>query len=238
MNNNDQREVYVNIVTSIKDFNRQFEDVLKSEGLMGMTPWGELREQLSEIVNIIDNPRFPELASTLAISAAGKIEQYGLSAEVISLIENGYSNEDVSIQISKSVGIVITPEEVEQFIYRFNSSNRSTMKSLRKSSVWNTEAVYEELYQQLTLLIEYVNLMDPDEFLRARVTKPQVLIELFREMRQTAKEAANILNLMEANKKVDQFIEIALEQVRTRVPNVTYREIIDAWSKQLLLLNG
>jgi hypothetical protein len=237
-NNNDQTEVYINIVLSIKDFNLQFQEAMVSEGVTGLTPWVELKEQLSEIINIIDNPRFPELASTLAISVAGKVEHYGLSAEVIALLENGYSIEDISTQVSRSVGVVITPLEIEEFIERFNKSNRSTMTSMRKGSIWNTQGVYEELYQQLTLLMEYINLMDPDEFTRARITKPQVLIELFREMRQTAKEAANILAIMDANNKVDQFIQIALEQVRTKVPNVTYREIIQAWSDQLLLLNG
>lgn len=237
-NNNDQTEVYINIVLSIKDFNIQFHEAIKSEGLSGLTPWVELKEQLSEIINIIDNPRFPDLANTLAISVAGKVEQYGLSAEVIALLENGYSVDDISTQVSRSVGIVITPLEIDEFIQRFNNSNRSTMSSMRKGSIWNTQGVYEELYQQLTLLMEYINLMDPDEFLRARITKPQVLIELFREMRQTAKEAANILAIMDANNKVDQFIQIALEQVRTKVPNVTYREIIQAWSDQLLLLNS
>ena len=237
-NNNDQTEVYINIVLSIKDFNLQFQEAMVSEGVTGLTPWVELKEQLSEIINIIDNPRFPELASTLAISVAGKVEHYGLSAEVIALLENGYSIEDISTQVSRSVGVVITPLEIEEFIERFNKSNRSTMTSMRKGSIWNTQGVYEELYQQLTLLMEYINLMDPDEFTRARITKPQVLIELFREMRQTAKEAANILAIMDANNKVDQFIQIALEQVRTQVPNVTYREIIQAWSDQLLLLNG
>lgn len=237
-NNNDQTEVYINIVLSIKDFNLQFQEAMVSEGVTGLTPWVELKEQLSEIINIIDNPRFPELASTLAISVAGKVEHYGLSAEVIALLENGYSIEDISTQVSRSVGVVITPLEIEEFTERFNKSNRSTMTSMRKGSIWNTQGVYEELYQQLTLLMEYINLMDPDEFTRARITKPQVLIELFREMRQTAKEAANILAIMDANNKVDQFIQIALEQVRTKVPNVTYREIIQAWSDQLLLLNG
>lgn len=238
MNNNDQTEVYVNIVLSIKDFDIQFKNILKSEGLLGSTPWAELSEQLTEIINIIDNPRFPELANTLAISSAGKIEQYGLSAEVVSLVENGYTSEEISMQISRSVGSVISPNEVDEFIIRFNNSNRSTMKSLRSGSIWNTQGVYEDLYQQLTLLMEYINLMEPAEFDVARITKPQVLIELYREMRQTAREAANILAIMDANKKVDQFIEIALEQVRTKVPNVIYREIIQAWSEQLLLLNG
>lgn len=238
MNNNDQTEVYVNIVLSIKDFDMQFKDILKSEGLLGITPWTELNEQLTEIINIIDNPKFPELASTLAISSTGKIEQYGLSAEVISLLENGYTPEEISMQVSRSVGTVISPKEIDEFVIRFNNSNRSTMKSLRSGSIWNTQGVYEDLYQQLTLLMEYINLMEPAEFGVARITKPQVLIELYREMRQTAREAANILAIMDANKKVDQFIEIALEQVRTKVPNMVYREIIQAWSEQLLLLNG
>lgn len=237
-NTNDQAEVYINIVLAVKDFHIQFSEAIKHEGLSGLTPWTELKDQLSEIVNIIDNPRFPELANSLALSTVGKIEQYGLSAEIITLLEKGHTADEIATRVSRSVGVVISTDEIEQFVQRYNNSNRSTMKSLRNGSVWNTQAVYEDLYKKLTLLMEYVDFADPDEFTRARITKPQVLIELYREVRQTAKEAANILAIMDANNKVDQFIQIALEQIRTKVPNVTYREIIQAWSDQLLLLNS
>lgn len=223
---------FSSLPSAFKSFKKRFQLALKESLLEDIAPWDTLYSELDTLITILDDPdiskpldRFTSISNSKSI-----IDRLGLGKHILGLIESGISYEETAEILRENSGKSIKVEDVENWLNEFDKSSISSKSKVVTNSIWNTKDIYDDLYIQMSDLIQMIRQKDDESFLRSRVTKEQVLIESIRELRQLAKDAESIMSRIEESKKVETFIGFILRDLKGRISPAEFMGIVKSWS--------
>lgn len=222
---------FSSLPSAFKSFKKRFKLALKESLLEDIAPWDTLYSELDTLVNILDDPDISKpLDKFTAVSSKSIIDKLGLGKHVLGLIESGISYEETAEILRENSGKSIKVQDVENWLKEFDKASISSKSKVATNTIWNTKDIYDDLYLQISDLIQMIRQKDDESFLRSRVTKEQVLIESIRELRQLAKDAESIMSRIEESKKVETFIGFILRDLKNRVSPSEFMGIVKSWS--------
>lgn len=222
---------FSSLPSAFKKFKKKFNIALKESLLEDISPWDTLSSELDSLIQILDDPIISKpLDKFSSLSPRSVIDTLGLGKHVLGLIESGISYEETAEILRENTGKDVSVKDVERWLEEFDKSSISSKSKAATNSIWNTKDIYDDLYLQLSELIQMVREKDDESFYRSKVTKEQVLIESIRELRQLAKDAEGILGRIEESRKVETFIGFILRDLKDRIPASEFMGIVKSWS--------
>lgn len=129
--------------------------------------------------------------ATPTIVPTNIIDQHGLASYLIQFYQSGQPLASISNSLSTIAGIAIKVTDIEQWLTTYKENNSLYVKPNENKigSIFDASSRYQDLYENLTNLLEDIKLAGNEAFKHKSTTKEQVLIELFREMRMLTTEA-------------------------------------------------
>ncbi len=129
--------------------------------------------------------------ATPNIIPANLIDQLGLASYLIQFYQAGQTISSIANSLSTIAGYAVKTTDIEDWLTSYKENNSLYIKPNENKigSIFDASSRYQDLYENLTNLLDDIKLAQDNNFKGKSTTKEQVLIELFREMRMLTTEA-------------------------------------------------
>ena len=118
------------------------------------------------------------------------IDRNGLASYLIQFYQSGQSIDAIANALTTLNGETIKPQQMEDWLNTYKQTNSLYVKPDNKlGSVFDASARYQDLYEQLSTLLDDIKTTHADAYKNKNVTKEQILIDLFKEMRMLTAQA-------------------------------------------------
>jgi hypothetical protein len=172
----------------IKKIQQDLRDQLTLDGRIGEEPYQLILNDLEYIKNkLVEDDRL----NTPSIIPPNVIDQYGLASYLIQFYQAGQTIISISNSLSTLAGFAISIEDINTWLTTYKETNSLYIKPNENKigSIFDASSRYQDLYENLSILLDDIKLANDSNFKGKSTTKEQVLIELFREMRMLTTEA-------------------------------------------------
>lgn len=214
---------YHNLIDEFKVLNKEFNYLLDKEGLLDNIEFEKLTYKFSELINLLDDPNISRPLDNLSITPKCKIDSYGLGSSIIELIESGMNTQEISKLLSVQCADNISPIDIDIWLEEYNQSSISQKPKVIKGSIFDARNRMEEMHSMLIDLLSKVEQGDDNRFKSAKVTKEQVTLSIITEIRQTIKQASDILEKVESFQTVKEFQKMVIDCLREEAPSTQMR---------------
>ncbi len=202
-----KKEVY----SLIEGFEARLSKSIIESKLAGKPEWVMLLEEISGIKDVFDALDDEEI---LTYKEASIIDKLKLGANVIALKNNNYTDIEVAEIVSTQTGQTILDSDISKWLESYSNLNGANPTAFR-GSVFDTQSRMQNIMEDLYSHLEKVKMEDEDKFARAKTTRAQVELEVYKEIRQLTKDAAQIITAISNQNKMKQFQQIVVEAIAT-----------------------
>lgn len=225
----------INLPIAMKKWVLRFKTELISRELLGSEPWNGLLLEISELIKLLD---CPEIAGdTLVMERVDKIDASSMGKAVLNMQKAGLSNKEISESLLSYTGMDISAEEVRVWLSNYNQSALSDKASIVRGSVFETRGRLEEIHLLVQKHLETIELAEEDTFARAKTTKAQVQLEVYRELRQLYKDANQLVTSVQQLNTIKEFQEVVLDIISNVSPQA-YHQILKELKERKALMNN
>jgi hypothetical protein len=146
---------------------------------------------LADIDYLEDNLKESNKLDMPNIIPTNVIDQAGLASYLIQFYQAGQTVASMANSLSTLAGMTITPEDIDKWLTTYKETNSLYVKPNENKigSIFDASSRYQDLYEKLSTLLDDISLVGSEAFKHKSTTKEQVLIELFKEMRQLTETA-------------------------------------------------
>lgn len=146
------------------------------------------------------------------------IDKYGLGEVLVKFVNNGYDYKVISEILTTQSGMTITSKDIKEWVENYSSLNYNK-KPKGHGNLFDVQERMQDVYARLNDHLELVNTSDPGDFFKAKTTKQQVTLEIYKEIRMLTKDAANIMQAVSRQQQLQEFRKIILESIREVSPS-------------------
>lgn len=230
---------YINVVERFKIFRDELREAILKEELLGKEPWVTLFNDINELVVILDDPIIAEPLDNLKVKHSltdSYIDNSGIGSIILKLYQDGIDIDTICRTLSVQ-GHKIKPNDIRDWIDRYNNAPISTKPAIVRGSVFETRNRLEEIHLLIHNHLDYIKEVDDELFTKSRTTKAQVYTEALRELRQLYKDANTLLSTIQQLKSIKEFQEVVLESISGISPS-TYNQIVKALKERKALMSA
>lgn len=228
---------YTNVVQLGSRLVNELKAFIENHNLVGTRDANYLIESFEQFKEMLADPLVSQELDNYKLTTQNPIEKYGVVEEVITLLEEGRSNSEIAEGLAIK-GLPIEGRHVLAFKKEYQSANIVSKIEKSNSSVFDTQVQFQMIFDAIQTEIANLNLIDDEVLAKARVTRPQIKLEQYRELRMLAKDAQALMeamNNMENNKKV---ITIMLDTVNKMCGPTVFNQVASEIRKQKLIFGS
>lgn len=228
---------YTNVVQLGSRLVNELKTFIENHNLVGTRDANYLIESFEQFKEMLADPLVSQELDNYKLTTQNPIEKYGVVEEVITLLEEGRSNSEIAEGLAIK-GLPIEGRHVLAFKKEYQSANIVSKIEKSNSSVFDTQVQFQMIFDAIQTEIANLNLIDDEVLAKARVTRPQIKLEQYRELRMLAKDAQALMeamNNMENNKKV---ITIMLDTVNKMCGPTVFNQVASEIRKQKLIFGS
>lgn len=202
------------------DFQDRFKQALLKHELYGISDFDDLLSSLSTVVtSSIDNE---ELFIPIE---EHKLDKFGLSEQAVRLANANYSHKKIAEVLTLMSGSDIQEKEVREWF-----ANYSSLSMIRKpkihANLFDVQERMQDVYMALMDHLEKINNSAPEDFWKAKTTKQQVTLDVYKELRFLTKDAKAIIESIDHQQKLNEFRKMVIDTIR-KIDPTTARIIIE-----------
>ena len=213
------------------EFKNTFKETLLKHELYGIQDFDDLLDSLLTIVNSVEKN-----ADLFIPIEEHKLDKYGMSEYAVRLRNNGMNLAMIANTLSTISGTGITEREVKEWFATY-SNLTYTRKSKAYGNIFDIQERMQEIYANLSAHLEVVKDTDKGEFWKAKTTKQQVTLDIYKEIRFLTKDAKEIIKSINHQEKLNEFKRVVIETIRQIDPG-TARTIIEKLEQDKALFNA
>lgn len=228
---------YTNVVQLGSRLVNELKAFIENHNLVGTRDANYLIESFEQFREMLADPLVSQELDNYKLTTQNPIEKYGVVEEVITLLEEGRSNSEIAEGLAIK-GLPIESRHVLAFKKEYQSADIVSKIEKSNSSVFDTQVQFQMIFDAIQTEIANLNLIDDEVLAKARVTRPQIKLEQYRELRMLAKDAQALMeamNNMENNKKV---ITIMLDTVNKMCGPTVFNQVASEIRKQKLIFGS
>jgi hypothetical protein len=172
----------------VKKIEQDLRDQLTLDGKIGENSYQLILNDLDYLRNkLVEDDKL----NTPSIIPTNIIDQYGLASYLIQFYQAGQTLASISNSLSTLAGFAISIEDIDNWLTTYKETNSLYIKPNENKigSIFDASSRYQDLYENLSTLLDDIKLANDNNFKGKSTTREQVLIELFREMRMLTTEA-------------------------------------------------
>ena len=192
----------------------QYKNALLKHELYGIEEFDNLLVQLINLNNSLEISK-----KTFITLDEHVIDKYCLGEVVLKFVNNNFSYSSISEIISIQAGVIINVKQIKDWV-----ENYSHLASLEKpqghGNLFDIQERMQDIFSELQEHLHLVKQTDKEEFYKARITKQQVLLETYREIRALTKDAASIINSLSHQAQLQEFRKVIIESIKEVSPAV------------------
>jgi hypothetical protein len=224
----------INLPIALKDWVRRFKQELISRGLLGSEPWNSYLSEVAELINLLDDP---VVLGQVAIEKVDKIDASGMGRTILNMLKAGLTPKEMVDTLRSYTGMDISAEEIKGWVDNYNHSCLSDRPSIVRGSVFETRGRLEEIHLLVQKHLETIELTEDESFAKAKTTKAQVQLEVYKELRQLYKDANQLVTSVQQLNTIREFQEVVLDVVSNISPQA-YHQILKELKERKALMNN
>lgn len=172
----------------VKKIKQDLRDQLTIDERIGEKPYQLILEDLDYLESNLKEQNKLEMPNIIPTNI---IDQTGLASYLIQFYQSGQTVASMSNSLSILAGMAISPEEIDKWLTTYKETNSLYIKPNENKigSIFDASSRYQDLYEKLSILLDDIQLASDNAFKHKSTTKEQLLIELFKEMRQLTETA-------------------------------------------------
>ena len=207
--------IEVELKSYINVFIDEFKSALLKHELFGIKEFDQLLTSIQNLENSINvnDDIFINLIQS-------PIDKYGMGEYAIKYINNGYTYKQTAEILSLNAGIIITEKDVKTWRDNYSSLDRINTRSKNTSNLFDIQDRMQDIYTQLYEHLDLIKETEQKEFLAARTTRQQVVLDTMKEIRMLTKDAASILESISHQQQLNEFRKVILESIKEVSPSV------------------
>jgi len=202
------------------DFQDKFKQALLKHELYGIPDFDDLLSSLSTVVSSAQ-----ENEELFIPIQEHKLDKYGMAEQAVRLANAGYSNKKMSEVLTVMTGSGISEREVREWF-----ANYSSLSMVRKTKIhanlFDVQERMQDIYMALMNHLEAIEASKPEDFWKAKTTKQQMILDVYKELRFLSKDAKAIVESINHQEKLNEFRKIVIETIR-KIDPTTARIIIE-----------
>jgi len=202
------------------DFQEKFKTALLKHELYGISDFDDLLSSLATVVTSAKDNE--ELFIPIE---EHKLDKFGLSEQAVRLANAGYSDRKMSEVLSLMSGSAITETEIREWF-----TNYSSLSMIRKpkihANLFDVQERMQDVYMALMDHLETIQNSTSEDFWKAKTTKQQVILDVYKELRFLTKDAKSIIDSIDHQQKLNEFRKLVIETIR-KIDPTTARIIIE-----------
>lgn len=202
------------------EFQDRFKEILLKHELYGIPDFDNLLSSLNTVVVSAQNNE--ELFIPIE---EHKLDKFGLSEQAVRLANAGYPNKKVAEVLSLVSGSAISENEVKEWFANYSSLTMMRKPKLH-SNLFDVQERMQDMYMALTDHLEHIQSTKPEDFWKAKTTKQQVILDVYKELRFLTKDAKSIIESINHQQKLNEFRKLVVETIR-KIDPTTARIIIE-----------
>jgi hypothetical protein len=222
------------IVIGINNWVTRYRRELLSSEMLGMEPWSSLLVEIQELALMLDKAGSE---APLKIEKLNPVDASGMGKAIIKMNREGLSYKEISDSLALSTGMELEPRDIKIWLETYNHSSVSSKASLVRGSVFETKGRLEEVHLLIHKHIEDIEMMDEEQFTRAKTTKAQVMLDVYKEMRQLYKDANQLVNAVQQLNTIKEFQEVVLNIISDISPQA-YHQILKELKQRKALMSS
>lgn len=221
----------LNVKEFLIDFNQKFKTVLIKNKLFGTKDFEVLIDELNFILDHLENNE-----SSLLSFKEHKMDKHGVSEYAVKLLNSGKSYDDIADILCTILNVQINEEEVKDWFANY-SSLQLTRTRKKQSNLFDIQERMQEIYQRLNDHLILIEEEPQETYLKARTTKEQVMLEVYKEIRMLTKDAKSVIESLDNQRKIQEFAKLVIETIRNIEPGVA-RLIIEKLKQDKAMFNA
>lgn len=207
--------IEVELKSYVSTFIDDFKNALLKHELYGIEEFDQLLVSMQNLENSI------KVNDDIYINLIqSPIDKYAMGEYAIKYINNGYTHKQTAEILSLNAGVIITEKDVKNWRDSYSSLDRINTRARNTSNLFDIQDRMQDIYTQLYDHLEHIKETGQQEFLAARTTKQQVILETMKEIRMLTKDAANILESISHQQQLNEFRKVILESIKEVSPSV------------------
>jgi hypothetical protein len=228
---------YINVIQLLDNIIDNYYSLMNNASLIGRDDAGALASDLLGLKDLLeDNTISTYIDNITPPSSNNPIDQYSLQADIINLSGIGYSNVEISQNLTTISRQNITPTHVQDWLANYNNSSLAERANTYAISRLGPGTVYDDMYTQLQTIMEQVKMEDSEVFASARTTKSAAQLEVLRELRMLIKQCEDWKSqAVDETASVDAVIANILKVLKEKVPPSVYSDILQAIRENIIL---
>lgn len=207
--------IEVELKSYVKTFIEDLKNALLKYELFGVEEFDQLLTSIQSLESSINVNK--DIFINLLQSP---IDKYNMGEYTIRYINNGYTYKQIAEILSLNAGIIITEKDVKTWRNTYSSLDRINTRARNTSNLFDIQDRMQDIYTQLYEHLEVIKETDKKEFLAARTTRQQVILDVLKEVRMLTKDAANILESISHQQQLNEFRKVILESIKEVSPSV------------------
>ena len=207
--------IEVELKSYLNSFKEDLKNLLLKHELYGIPEWDTLLSSLTQLTDSvnIDEDYYISLNQS-------PIDKYDLSDYAVKYINSGMGYKAAAEVLSINAGIVISEREVKEYIETYSVIDRVKKKKKEVGNIFDIQDRMQDIYSQLLEHLEEIKQTDKEEFLRAKTTRQQVVLDTYKEVRMLTKDASSILESISHQEQLQEFRKVILESIKEVSPAV------------------
>lgn len=204
--------IEVELKEYLSNFTGQFKEALLKHELYGIEEFDNLLSSIKTISDGIEaNPDvFIPINEHI-------IDKYGLGEMVIKFINSGYNYKTLAEILTTQSGVSINQKNIKEWV-----ENYSTLTYKKRpqghGNLFDVQERMQDIYSRLLEHLQTVEKTSQNEFLQAKITKQQVTLDIYKEIRMLTKDAANIMQAISHQAQLQEFRKVILESIKEVSP--------------------
>lgn len=198
----------------LEQFKNKFQETLITQELFGKEEFNELIDDFDFILEGLEGK-----GDYSIYLEDHKIDMFGMAENAVKLANAGMSKQEISLTLSTLSGTGITVEEVKDWF-----ANYSTLSQVRKAktygNIFNVQERMQDIYVELLDHLEEVKNTSKEEFFRGKITREQVVLDIYKEIRTLTKDAKEIIKSINHYQKLKEFQYLVIETIRGVDPSI------------------
>jgi hypothetical protein len=228
---------YTNILQLGNKLVGELKEYFEDKSLIGSSKESYLLESFQEFISSLSNPIVSENLDNYKLTKQSLIEKLGLVKKIVDWNELGNGALDISRKLANS-GVSITPTEIREFLKEYEQAPLLVKLEKSNNSVFDTESQLQILLEDLTELVDSVDLLSQEELKDGKETRTGLKLKVISEIRQLIKDAKDVIKDMKGVEEQKSFNKMVLSVVLKEAGQVTYNKILAEIRKNQALYSG
>jgi len=212
--------IEVQLRTYLLEFREKFKNALLKHELYGIADFDDLLSSLATVVSSAQ-----ENEDLFIPIDEHKIDKFGMAEQVVRLSNAGYPHKKIAEVISLMSGSAMSEREVREWFANYSSLSM-TRKPKIHANLFDVQERMQDVYMALMDHLEGIQNSAPEDFWKAKTTKQQVVLDVYKELRFLTKDAKAIIESIDHQQKLNEFRKLVIETIR-KIDPTTARIIIE-----------